>query len=271
MSSILETVIANTRDQLPSVIRNYGSALTLEAHHPHAIAVVFRRLGVCRMLTEGVVEPLFLAQMQASSAYLHGLRILTVADQVTSRGGAFWDAIGGEYWTAAAEIAQHSRMTQNPTWEHEDDFLYVAFLMTRYSLAANGSDHERNASATRQQEMLDRWEKVVAGGRDPRLQLCRSLLHQEEASFQEAFADIAAMREADIRKQTSHGSIPSEDAAWFLPFWGEGLALIRLADREGLRIDDPCPMVPSLTRAKNRFIFDPNAWTQVDFVPRLQP
>src|SRR5262245_61699209 len=134
MSTSLEATIANTRYRLPAAVKQYASGGSLKGRDPHAIAALFRRLGVSRMFTEGVADPLFVAQMQSSGAYLFGLRRLGADEKVTSRAGAFWDAIGGEYWDAASEIARQSRMTVNPTWEHEDDFLYVAFLMTRYFL-----------------------------------------------------------------------------------------------------------------------------------------
>jgi hypothetical protein len=53
-----------------------------------------------------------------------------------------------------------------------------------------------------------------------------------------------------------------EDAAWYGPYWGEGLALLRLAGREGFVFGDGCPMVPTIARAKNSMAFDHRAWMQ---------
>jgi hypothetical protein len=267
MSTFLEVVIANTHYVLPGALEKYSAAATLEGHHPHAMATLFRRLGISRMFTEGVAEPLFLGQMQAAGAYLHGLRLLSDEDKVTSRAGAFWDAVGGQYWDAASEIARHSRMTQNPTWEHEDDFLYVAFLMTRYFLGPVADDQVSLAAHARtQSQMLQRWTEVLDGDADPRLDLCDALLRGQAEAFSAALLQSADAREAEVRRKVSLGKLSEEDAAWFLPFWGEGLALLRLAERDRLDVTEGCPMVPEIARAKNHLPFDPRAWTRAELL-----
>lgn len=262
MSTLLEAVIANTQWQLPRVVEQYASGALLKGHHPHAIATLFRRLGISRMFIEGVPDPLFLGQMQSAGAYLYGLKLIADDDKVTSRAGAFWDAVGGQYWEAASEIARHSRTTRNPTWEHEDDFLYVTFLMTRYFLAPSPSDA---ASVAAQHEMLEQWAAILEGDIDPRLDLCRALLASEEEAFWTALLETAEARELNVRMKVSHGTLTDEDAAWFLPYWGEGLALLRLAERDGLSVSDGCPMIPEIARSKNTLRFDPRAWARVEF------
>jgi hypothetical protein len=267
MSTLLDTTIANTRYQLPRLIARYASGEALKPHHPHAIATLFRRLGISRMFSEGVAEPLFLGQMQAAGAYLFGLRLLNDEDKVTSRAGAFWDAVGGEYWNTASEIVRHTRMTTNPTWEHEDDFLYVAFLMTRYFLGPAVNDSEKAAAHMgTQRAMLKRWEDVLEGGADPRLPLCMALVLGDAEAFWAALLDMAEAREADLRTKVADGKLSEEDAAWFRPFWGEGLALLRLAERDGLSIVEGCPMVPEIARARNSLAFDPHAWTRPELL-----
>ena len=265
MSRQLEAVIANSRWQLPTVIAQYASGTELKPEHPHALATLFRRLGVARMFTEGVAEPLFVAQMQASAAYLHGLKLLADQDKVTSRAAAFWDSVGGQYWSAAAEIARHSRMSQNPTWEHEDDFLYIAFVMTRYFLVpaedVNQEDHVRA-----QQRMLARWAEVLDGAVDPRLDLCRALIDRDRDAFWEALLAIAEQRDAEVQLKVERRDLLEDDAAWFGPFWGEGLGLLRLAEREGMTFDDGCPMVPAICRATNGRAYDPRSWTRPDLL-----
>ena len=79
-------------------------------------------------------------------------------DKVTSRAASLWDAIGGQYWDAASEIAWHSRGTFNPTWEHEDDFLHVWFVMNRYFLDTTKTEDEEDQAQreSRQRALLDR-------------------------------------------------------------------------------------------------------------------
>lgn len=253
--------IANARHKLLTALPGYTSGAHAAAHHPHAMAALFRQLGACRMLTEGVAEPLFVAQMQSAAAYLHRLPAMAEDDKVTSRAAAFWDAVGGTYWDAAAAIASHSRATPNPAWEHEDDFLYVWFIMTRYF-------REPVAGKRQQRDLLARWQAVLAGGHDPRLALCEALLRGDADAFRAAFDEVADVREADILAQIDDLTLPEEHAAWFLPFWGEGLALLRLAERDGLATDEHCKMVPQVTRAAVPWAFTKDAWQTVDFRPR---
>ena len=46
------------------------------------------------------------------------------------------------YWRAAKDIALHGRRTPNLDREHEDDFLYVMYLMQRHFLEPDAVDAE---------------------------------------------------------------------------------------------------------------------------------
>ena len=270
---LLHEGIDNAIDQLDRAIPAYAAGRLTAPHDPHALGVLFRKLGVCRMLTQGTAEPLFLAQMQAVSAYLHRLPTMPAEHKVTSRAAVFWDAIGGEYWEAASEIAWQSRTTVNRTWEHPEDFLYVWFLMARYFRDAPIADdpNGRAQAELRQQELLDRWQAVLAGSHDPRLAVCEALLHGDAQAFRPAFDELADAREADLRWQVEQGVLPEDDVAWALPLWSEGLALLRLAERDGLAVDTHAKGVPQVARAPNPFAYDANAWRRVDFGPAPRP
>lgn len=258
-SMLLHAGIANALYQLERVIPAYAAGTLTEPHHPHGIGVLFRKLGVCRLLTTGEAEPLLLAQMQSASAYLHRLPVMRNDDKVTSRAGVFWDAIGGGYWEAAAEIARHSRTTFNPAWEHEDDFLYVWFLMMRYFLDDGSVEAEE-----RQRALLDRWEAVLGGSHASRYSLCEALLHCDAAGFGDALDEVGDAREASLRQQLDRGRLPEEDAVWSLPLWPEGLALLRLADRDGLQTDAHCKGVPQVTRDSTPHTYNAESWRRVE-------
>ena len=137
---------------------------------PHGIAGLFRQLGTCRLLLEGNAAALFTAQMQSASVYLFRLPAIDDDAKVTSWAACWWDAIAGGYWDAARDIARLSPPTPNPQHEHEDDFLYVAFLMHEYFLATDRSDptafetHEREQS-----QRLARWRACWKGNPTPGL------------------------------------------------------------------------------------------------------
>ena len=233
----------------------------------HGIGILFRQLGVSRLLVEGSAEPLFIAQMQAASSFAFGLGFLAEEQKVTSFAGCFWDAVAGTYWDAAAEIARQSRLTHNPDQEHEDDFLYVAFLMKRYFLEQIGGEDRHRED---QERMLERWHQVLEGGNDSRLTLCRALMGRDSEAFLDAFDETAEVRKEKLEQKHKTGALADEQAIWFKPFWSEGFALIRLAECEGMILPRDCPMVPAVTRNKNPFIYDPNAWRTVEYQPRRQ-
>ena len=261
-SMFLHTGIHNATHHLEMAIPAYAAGKLAKSHHSHALGVLFRRRGVCQLLTSGRAEPLFLAQMQSVSAYLHRLRGMVDEEKVTSRAAVLWDAIGGEYWDAATEIAQHSRTLANPVWEHEDDFLYVWFLMTRYF-----RDDGSVQAEERQRGLLDRWASVLVGGYDPRHLLCDALLRRDAQGFHRAFGEVGDAREAKLRQQLDKGQLPEEDAAWVLPVWLEGLALLRLAERDGLQTDAYCRAVPQVMRGNNPYAYHADAWRRLQFQP----
>ena len=216
------------------------------------------------MLLFGVVDPLHIAQMQSTSAYVFALRRTTDDDEkVTSLAGCFWDAVSAQYWDAAREIATLSRMTHNPKREHEDDYLYVAFLMQRYFL---------EAPTDAQDALLDRWLVVLEGALDPCLDLCRALRDGDATAFEDAIVAMSVHREADAQRGKKRGRLTDEEMAWLLPVWPEGLALLRFAERDGMSLDGlVVPRVPPMLRVDNPFGYHPDAWRAIDYQPARRP
>lgn len=163
-------------------------------------------------------------------------------------------------------------MTPNPVWEHEDDFLFVAFLMVRYFLGPDRDDDEaRAAHVARQRDMLDRWEVVLEGGADPGLDVCGALFEGDAKAFRDALTVLADERDANLSEMVRQGQLQDVDAAWYVPFWGQGLALLRLAERDGLETDPYVSMVPAIARVPSPFVYDPTAWRRLDIQPRRRP
>lgn len=271
MSLALQVAIDNALDSLTTVVPAYASGKYLQPNLPHAIGIFFRQVGICRMLLEGSAEPVFQAQRQAAGAYLFRLPHMAEEDKATSFAAVFWDAVAGGYDGAARDIALYSRRTPNPDREHEDDFLYVMYLMQRYFLAPADADvAARERHAREQDARLARWEAVLEGGDDPRLGLCAALRDSDAPAFQAALLQAAAAREAKLEKLVERGSLTQELALWMKPVWPEGLALLRLAERDGLDTAFPCPGVPDLLRVQPTLAYDSNAWRKVAWTPPWQ-
>lgn len=264
MSRDLHSTIDNADYLLPQAIPEFAGGALGELAHAHGIGTLYRSRGISQMLLFGVPDPLLIAQMQSASGYVFALRRCTDDDQkVTSIGGCFWDAVAAQYWDAAREIATLSRMSHNAKREHEDDYLYVAFLMQRYFL---------EAPADVQDALLDRWLVVLDGALDPCRDLCQALRDGDAAAFEEAIVATSAKREADLQRGKKRHQLRDEDLAWMLPVWPEGLALLRLAERDGMALDGlVVPRVPPMLRVDNPFVYHPDAWRVVDYQPVRRP
>ena len=163
MSIELTDSIANSEYMLEHSLPHLEAGRLSTLSHLLGFAVLYRRRGIARMLVQGLPDPVFVAQMQAVSAFLHALPRVPEPERVLSLAACLWDAIAGQYWDAATELARLYPTHHNPKREHEDDFLYVAFLLQRYLLAppadAEPERLEEHAAAE-----LARLERKIASG-----------------------------------------------------------------------------------------------------------
>lgn len=248
-------------ENLQDLHAEYESGSIRSVAMVHGYLTFFRQLGACRMFASGMPDALFIAQQQAASGYLFRLPGLDPDDLATSVAPELWDAIGGEYWDAAREIARGSRPTWNPKREHEDDFLYVYFMMKRFLL---------DAEADEQEALLSRWAEIIEDELSPKLDLCRALLESEADDVLDALERIGADRAAEVARRIEAGSLGPDLAAWLRPYWNEGLALVRLIEREGIEVPPMLPQVPDVARTGCPFRYDPYSWKYVDYRASLR-
>lgn len=270
MSAELATVVANSTYTLERSLGPFEAGQLGTIEDLFGITALYRGRATAELLLRGVADPLFVGQMQTVSAYLFGLPRVPPQQRVTSLGACLWDAVGAQYWAAAGQIAALSPMTHNRAREHEDDFLYVAFLMQRYFLAPgdDASPEQRHNHEQQQRERLARWEVVLDGALDPRLDLCHALLDADRAAFEESLVAVSDARNAKLEQRRAQERLRKEELAWLQPIWPEGLALLRFAERDGLV--DPglsVPRVPPVIRIDNPFVYHPGAWRSIEFRP----
>ncbi len=270
MSAELVNALENARFLLGEALAPFQQGQITGVEALFGITTAYRSRGIAELLLRGVVDPLFIGQMQSASAYAHGLPTVTEDEKATAFAAPFWDAVGATYWDAAREIATHSRMTHNPKREHEDDFLYVAFLMQRYFLAPpnDAPAEEQEAHGKRQQQRLARWEQVLEGELDARLDLCRALAEQDAEAFGDAIIAVGEARREDLSIRRDKGRLRAEELAWLQPIWPEGLALLRLAERQDLSLEGlEVPGVPPVIRVDSPYVYHPDAWRTIDIRP----
>jgi hypothetical protein len=194
--------------------------------------------------------------MQSAGAFLHFLAACPEEQKITSQGRPFLDALDGGYFDAAVSIARQSRTTWNPGHEYEEDFLYVHQLM----LIAMEEASEDGAA-------LARLEALEPGTDPERVDLCRSLIVKDSAAFAGALTANLYNRRDKVEAMIKRGALPDELSAWMRYFAGEGLALVRLAERRGMQTESQYLHIPAVARPLPPWKFDPDAWRTLNYQP----
>lgn len=224
----------------------------------HQICTFFRQRGIASLLLEGTPEAYFVNAMQSASAYAMELRRTPDEAKVTSFSRPLQDAMSIGDWYAAQEIARLSRTTWNPDYEYEDDFLYVRFW---HHLLLDASTTEIEAT-------LAHYQEVIGVHADVRLEVCRALHKPDEDGFDTALRALLNERKAKVDDLVGRTVIPEEQGSWIQHFALEGVALLKLAERRGLHPGPGYRHCPDIVRGESPFVHDPNAWMQVDYIPR---
>jgi len=207
--------------------------------------------GIASLLLTGASEGFVRELSNSGHAFLHHLTRTGDEGKATSRGMPFFDALAALDLECARNIARTSRMTWNPDREYEDDFLYVHFLMKRFFL---------DAPQTECDTVLTRWVGLLAGEADVKLELCESLSSGEGEDFHDALCRWLADEADRYTELMNSDAISPEVAATEGCVSVEGLALLRLAESKGFKLEEDYLMIPSLARTRVPITFDPNAW-----------
>ena len=182
----------------------------------------------------------FRRQLEMSArACLHFLEGAAEAPIIASRTLSFFDALAAKDFECAGGIARHSRRTWARGVEYEEDFLYMDFLMGHFFLERS----EAEAAA-----LLQRYEFVLQGTDDVRLEACRGLLGRRGEEFDAALDRMMAERGARQARLREKGVLSEEAWATDCQVSVEGLALVALAERAGMRVRSNHLFVPSLAR-----------------------
>lgn len=255
----LSSAIGNAEFMLPRGIRMISKGPVARIDEVHQVCTYFRQLGVATMFQEGNADRLHVAAMQSASLYLLELQRQPDDAKVTSFAKPWFDAVGSGYWEAARWIAQASRATWNPRREYEDDFLYAWFLMKLAVLEAPTEEA---------QALLDRYQVVLEGAHDVRLELCRALLAADEAAFHTALTALLERRRDEVNRLIDRGVLGNDAAMWMRHFALEGVALLQIAERRGMKTGARYLHCPDPARTESPYEFDRNAWMRVDYRPR---
>jgi hypothetical protein len=142
-----------------------------------------------------------------------------------------------------------------PAWrrelEMEDDYLFARYLMQRFFLDAV----ESVTAAT-----LARWEALLDGETDARYELCQALRDGDVDLFDDALRRWLGELEDDWAQRIDSEAVIPEIAATDGRIGIEGIALIRIGEMGGFRLEQNYPMAPDIARPPTPASYDAGAW-----------
>ena len=204
---------------------------------------VFQALAGCNLLERLDSEAFRVNLLRSVHARLYFLRRsrqegnLRDRRLALSRTEALLDALAAGHDATLDALIDHSIERYVPGWEYEDDFLYFRSIEALHA----GAD----AAAL---QALARQRRVALGGPpDTRQAVLESLGAGDAATFVEALRRLAAeaTEQADARRAAAYEVDLEAAIQWPRGFVSvELLALIALAARRGIRVDETLPLAP---------------------------
>jgi hypothetical protein len=150
-----------------------------------------------------------------------------------SRSGAMLDAVVGNDLSLAGEIFGLSPPAYRKGDEYEDDFQWQCLL----GLLLTG------APRPELDDTLGALEKAT-DGEGERLEVARALLSRDAEAFDEAFRALVSTQQAVNEEEDASDEEPAAAAGVYV--FIEGVAVLKVARRLGIRIEPEYPLCPTL-------------------------
>jgi hypothetical protein len=208
----------------------------------------YRALGICLLSEDADVDGFFHYLVQSALTrrhYLQGIQRLGGGEPCYRRASFIdpaFDAIAAQQWRLAADIFGCVSHTWLEGEEYEDDYCYAEFI--RRQVIENGAGAE---------QLLSHWNGVLEGGADRRLDVAKALHARDVTAFYESLTSLLNAKEAEARAIADplSGSVRADELIFFPNRWVsvEGLALLAIANRQGLDLQEDFLACPPLARA----------------------
>ncbi|AZZ92471.1 hypothetical protein EUZ85_17785 [Hahella sp. KA22] len=182
-------------------------------------------------------------------AYKQWLMKANENDKATGLGVPFFDAVASGDEEGARQIASLSRQTHNPDLEYEEDFLYLHYLMEVF-YRNNGQHGEA---------VLTAYEDTLAQ-EDFRFDICLAFHAGDTELFEEAMARLWENHKTLYLKLANADTVEMERLQTEGHLCVEALALVILARRRGLMVQDHYPFIPSILREPISLAYCDHSW-----------
>lgn len=215
------------------------------AEHFSVVSLCYRVLALCSLLHDADVEEFTTRLCKAGQARLAFLNMATDNHSfdrkflVASDSVGFSDALAAGDLETARAIARLSLDEYTNGLEYEEDFLFTRFL---HLMAREPQDDDALA------RILKRWSRLAEGDFDAKLETCHALWKREESQFETAFKAIIDERKQDFKEYRRQLDFEPQVGATTGQIYVDGLAILRLAELEGLSTRGAYAMIPALAR-----------------------
>jgi len=113
--------------------------------------------------------------------------------------------------------------------------------------------------------LLQRYEEVLEGAHDLRLEICCALADNDADAFESGLTTLLEQRRDKVNDLIDRGALDSDSAMWLRHFALEGIALLKIAERKKMKTAPLYLHCPDPTRSTSPYMFDAAAWLRVDF------
>jgi hypothetical protein len=148
-----------------------------------------------------------------------------------------FDAIATADYSLAGRVIDLSPVEFMQGHEYQDDYCYAQIAHA----LVTGRDE-------RGQELLLRFERYLEGSLNGRFYVAKALLERDQSGFAPAFEQLLSDRELEIATDIKRGQIESPQIIAFRRIFVEGLAILRLAEKLGLKTEEEYLFCPSIAR-----------------------
>lgn len=159
--------------------------------------------------------------------------------QASSRLNGFLAAVAAVDFLTARQIISLSPVTWLEGHEYEDDYCFAQIL---HGLLAARADNERL------QQLLDRFDRVLEGKPDARLELVKAIVARDQTAFDVALDGFIAARTAQLEEDEARHRIVEPVMMAERQIYIDGLALLQIAERLGFSLQPEYLYLPSLAR-----------------------
>lgn len=185
----------------------------------------------------------------AREIYLKRLQLVNIEvdhHMCSGRYEPLLDSIAAGNFELAQKIAGLSPKQWLEGHEYEDDYCYAQIIHGLIQMTINQDDVF---------SFLTQFEDYLKGETNTRFDICTALANFDSVGFQEAFDSLLEERELRIIKDKENGQMEEPQVIANRQIFIEGLALLKIAKKSGLIIQQEYKYCPSIAQVsmKNPF------------------